>query len=233
MTLAAVVALLIAPLLVAIAVGCLLLRRAFVRQELLPEEISLAAAWIFMVGSLVWLGVFLSGSTLLGFAAPWTWITAAHFAFAGYGALTVTSLCCRLVSGRQALRVLRVLLIVHPIAYLVTAAGILGYRYGDELGATMYGLIFAFQLGAVIFGLPCRMARGPLIVVMFALTVPLATMVPALAWAWGSPIFDLGGMVRYHGIVNAIGHVGFGLFAFAWGRVPSHSAVREATPRAS
>jgi hypothetical protein len=229
MTLAAVVAILALPVLLAITVGCTLWRRAFARQELLPEEIALAAAWVFVVGSLVWLGVFLSGSTLLGFGSPWTWITAAHFAFAGFGALTVTAFSCRVVSNPRALRILRVLLIAHPIAYLVTAAGILQFRYCDEVGAASYALIFVTQLGAVVLGRPNRIARAPRLLVAFALTVPVATMMPALAWAWGSPIFDITGMVRYHGIVNAIGHVGLGLSAFAWGRTPSHSIIREGT----
>ena len=229
MTLAAVIAILTVPVLLAITAGSTLLRRAFARQELLPEDIALAAAWIFIVGSLVWLGVFLNGSTLLGFGAPWTWITAAHFAFAGFGALTVTSLSCRVVSNPQALKALRILLIAHPVAYLVTAAGILGFRYCDEVAATSYGVIFVTQLGAVVFGRPTRIARAPLLLALLALTVPVVTMVPALAWAWGSPIFDIAGMVRYHGIVNAIGHVGLGLSAFVWGRTQSHSVIHERT----
>lgn len=229
MTLSATVALLILPVFMAITVGCVLLRRAFRRQKLLPEEMALAAAWVFIVGSLVWLGVYFNGSTLLGFGAPWTWITAAHFAFAGYGALTVTAFSCRVVSNRLSLRMLRILLLLHPIAYLVIAAGILGYRYCDEVGAASYVFIFLTQWVVVVFGGPHRMARGPLYLVVFALTVPLVTMIPALAWAWGRPMFDMEGMVRYHGIVNAIGHVGLGLFAFAWGRVPSHSAIKVVT----
>ena len=229
MTPTAVIAILSLPVLLSVTVGCILLRRAFARKELLPEEIALAGAWIFVVGSLVWLGVFFNGSTLLGFGSPWTWITAAHFAFAGFGALTVTALCCRVVAHRAALTVLRALLIVHPVAYLVTAADILGFPYCDEVGATGYSLIFIIQLGAVVFGSPDRMAPRPLLVLVIALTVPVFTMVPALAWAWGVPIFDLSEMVRYHGIVNAVGHVGLGFFAFAWGRPMSHSAIRGRT----
>ncbi len=229
MTLSASIALIIIPVLISITVGCILLKRAFMRPELLPEEFALAAAWIFMVGSLVWLAAYFSGSTILGFGAPWTWITAAHFAFAGFGALTVTSLSCRVVSSRRALRILRILLITHPIAYLVIAAGILGFRYCDEVGTAGYVFIFVTQLGAVVFGRPHRIARGPLILAFIALSIPLITMVPALAWAWGRPILDISEMARYHGIVNAIGHVGLGIFAFAWGRVPSHSIIHEAS----
>ena len=220
-----VIAILTPPILLAIAVGCALWRRAFARPEVLPEEIALAAAWVFVVGSLVWLGAFLSGSTLLGFSAPWTWLAAAHFAFAGFGALTVTAFTCRVVSNRQSLRILRILLITHPIGYLVTAAGIAGVRYCDELGAASYELIFVTQLVAVVLGRPNRVAHGPRFLVVLALTVPVVTMVPALGWAWGSPIFDIAGMIRYHGIVNAVGHVGLGLAAFAWGRPLSHSII--------
>ena len=228
MTQTAVITILTAPVLLAITVGCLLLKRAFARQELLPEELAFAAAWVFVVGSLVWLGVFLNGSTLLGFGSPWTWITAAHFVFAGFGALTVTAFSCRVATNRRALKILRILLVTHPIAYGVTAAGILGYRYCDEVASVSYVMIFGTQWLAVVFGRPTRIPHAPLIMVVVALTVPLVTMVPALAWAWNRPIFDIAGMVRYHGIINAIGHVGLGLAGFLWGRPPSHSEIKEA-----
>ena len=108
---------------------------------------------------------------------------------------------------------------------MVTAAGISGFLYCDELGATAYELIFVTQLGAFVLGRPNRIARGPRLLVVLALAVPVATLVPALAWAWGNPIFDMTGMVRYHGLVNAIGHVGLGLAAFALGRPQSHSTI--------
>jgi hypothetical protein len=226
MALPAVLSVIVPPALLAILVGSALLRRAFARQERLPEEFAFAAAWVFIVGALVWLGVFLRGSSLLGFGAPWTWITAAHFTFAGFGALTVTAFSCRIVSHPPALRILRTLLIAHPITYLVTAAGILGYRFCDEIAATSYCVIFVAQLGAVVFGRPTGIAKGPLFLVVVALSVPVVTMVPASAWAWGRPIFDIGGMVRYHGLVNAIGHVGLGVTAFVWGRTRAHSCLR-------
>lgn len=195
-------------------------------MELLPEEIALAVAWVFVVGSLVWLYAFVSGSSLLGFQEPWTWLAASHFAAAGFGALTVTALTCRVVSDARALRILRVLLFAHPAAYLVTAAGISGFRFCNELGAASYELIFTVQLGAFVFGRPERIAWGPRSLVGVALLVPVGTLVFALAWAWGRPIFGLEEMVRYHGLVNAIGHVGLGLLGFAWGRPPAHSPIR-------
>lgn len=227
MTLTSVIAILILPASLAILIGSVLLKRAFARQKILPEEIALAAAWVFVVGSFVWLGVFLKDATLLGFGTPWTWITAAHFAFAGYGALTITALSCRIVNEFKALKVLRFLLIAHPIAYLVTAAGILGVRYCNEIATTGYMLIFITQFFSVVLGQPTRIGRAPFTLLVIALLVPVITMIPALAFSWGRPIFDLWGMVQYHGIVNAIGHVGLGLVAFAWSRPLSHSVIRQ------
>ena len=226
MTHATAIAFIAGPILFAIGMGVTLLRRAFAREKLLPEEVALAVAWVFVVGSFVWLEAFLTDSTLLGFDAPWTWLAASHFAAAGFGALTVTALTCRIVAGGRALQVLRVLLFAHPAAYLITAAGISGVPYCDEVGAASYELIFITQLGAMVLGQADRIARGPRLLLVLALMVPVVTLVPALAWAWGTPIFDLGGMVRYHGLVNAVGHVGLGLVAFAWGRPQAHSRIR-------
>jgi hypothetical protein len=219
-------------MLLAVFIGLLLLRRAFGRERLLIEEVALAAAWVFVVGSLVWLYAFLGGGTLLGFAAPWTWLAATHFAAAGFGALTVTALTCRALTNTSALQALRFVLLAHPVAYLVTAAGISGAPYCSELGAASYELIFTVQWGAFVLGGPTRLRGGARQLLFFALSVPVATLVPAVAWAWGSPLLDLTGMVRYHGLVNAMGHVGLGLAAFAWSKPPAHSPMRS-VPRRS
>ena len=229
MSIIAVILILTIPAISAIYIGCRLFKLAFTRQKNLPEEIAFAGAWIFVVGSLIWLGVYLSGSTLLGFGAPWTWLAAAHFAVAGFGALTITAFACRVVSSHKSLRILRALLLVHPIIYFVTAAGISGIRYCDEIGALSYEFLFLLQLGAVIFGGPERITRGARFLFILALTVPIVTLIPSLAWAWNHPLFDISGMVRYHGMVNAVGHVGLGLAAMAWGRPPSHAVIEKRT----
>lgn len=225
------IALFAAATLLAVAVGCVLLRRALARAKLLPEEVALAVAWVFVVGGLVWLQAFLSGSQLLGFVAPWTWLAAAHFAVAGFGALTVTALACRVVADARSLRVLRALLVAHPVAYLITAAGISGAPHFHELGAASYELIFIAQLSAVLLGRPDRIAPAPRHLLVLALIVPVGTLLLSLGWAWRRPFFDLAGMVRYHGLVNAVGHVGLALAASAWGRPPAHSPIRVAASR--
>lgn len=221
-----VVALLAPAAVAAVAAGLRLLRRAAARTERLPEEVALGAAWVFVVGGLVWLEAWLSGATLLGFGEPWTWLAAAHFGAAGFGALTVTALSCRVVSRPGALRVLRLLLLVHPVAYLIVAGGISDLPLLDELGATLYAVLFVAQLGAVALGGPARMAAGPRALLLLALLVPLYTMVLALSWGFGRPLLGIPDMARYHGLVNAIGHVGLGLCAFAWGRPPAHAPLR-------
>lgn len=117
--------------LLSLAIGAALLRLALARSQTLPEELALAAAWGYFAGSAVWLAAFLSDSQLLGFGAPLTWLAASHFAVAGFGALTVTALACRVVSDRRALTLLRALLLLHPISYLTIAAGISGVRFYD------------------------------------------------------------------------------------------------------
>ncbi|PXA03603.1 hypothetical protein DDZ13_11525 [Coraliomargarita sinensis] len=220
-----IIALLAVPAVFAVIVGSVLLIQAFRRPKLLPEEVALACAWVFMVGSLVWLGAFLSNSILLGFGKPWTWLAAAHFAFAGFGAITVTSLSCRLVAQPFWLKVIRSILFLHPLAYLVTAAGILGYPYCDELGAMCYETIFILQLLAVLLGSSDCVITGPGALLVLSLSVPVVTLIPALAWAFENPLLDLGEMVRYHGMTNAIGHVGLGLLALSMIRPKSHSPV--------
>jgi hypothetical protein len=70
MNYAVVIAILVVPVVLAIVIGSILLKKALTKPVILPEEIALPVAWFFIVGSLVWLGVFLSESTLLGFGAP-------------------------------------------------------------------------------------------------------------------------------------------------------------------
>lgn len=217
--------LIVGPAALAVAAGLWLLRRACFRSRLLPEEVALAAAWVYIVGALVWLWVFLTGSSLFGFGDPWSWLAALHFTFAGFGSLTVTALTCRVVTHVRALQVLRVLLLLYPVVYLATAAGISGWRYGEELGALGYWLLFILQLCAYAMGCPKIRGRTLRALLAVALAIPVVTMLPAISWAWNRPVFDLFDMVRYHGVVNALGHVGLAFFVFTCCRPDAHSPL--------
>ena len=78
----------------------------------------------------------------------------------------------------------------------------------------------------MLLGRPTRIASGPKRLLLIALGVPLVTMIPALAWAWGKPIFGIGNMALYHGLVDAIGHVGLAMFAFTWARPAAQSGYK-------
>lgn len=61
------------------------------RPVLALEDLMMALAWVFLVGAAFWAEAWLSDSSQLGFEAPWTWLTAAHFIVAGFGALSVSA----------------------------------------------------------------------------------------------------------------------------------------------
>jgi hypothetical protein len=213
---------------VALYAGARLLREALRRPVLLVEDLALAAAWAFVLGGLVWLRAHLTGSALLGFGEPWTWLTASHFGAAGYGALTVTALVTRMVEGERARRLFIALLVAHPIAFACTAAGIAGVRVLDQIGAPIYLAIFLAQAVAWTVAAAPAGPRAVRMALVLALWLPVATMVPAVAWAWGVQVWDLGEMIRYHGGANAAGHVGLGLGTLALLRVPRRAPPLDA-----
>jgi len=209
----------------AIVVGALLFRRALLRPMILLEELALAFSWSYVVGGALWLRAWVTESSFLGFVSPWTWLTASHFHVAGFGALTVSALATRMTRSPPSRRIMHVLLLAHPVLFALVAAGINGASHAAEVGAIGYLALFVVQLalvgvaaarvpvGAVhARGVARTIALGLLIL---ALAVPVATLVPAVAWSVGSPLWNLEQMIRYHGIVNALGHVVVGLVALA------------------
>lgn len=200
--------------------GARLLRAALARPVLLLEELALVLACAYPVGAAAWLWAWLEGTTLLGFGAPWTWLTAAHFFVAGAGALALTALVTRLVDARLGRRVMLVLVALHPVAFATVAAGLSGVAWADELGAPLYALLFAVQAIVYLFATPSRGHAVARVGLGVALLVPIATLVPAVGWAWRRPMLSLDDMVRFHGVANALGHVGLGLAMLAWLRPP-------------
>jgi len=217
---AGAIAILALPVLGAVTAGLMQLRNAFRRPVLLPEDLALAFAWIYPVGAAFWLEAWLTGSRRLGFEAPWTWLTAAHFLVAGFGALTVSAWMTRTVSQAGARHVLYGVLIAHPIAFAAVAAGLAGVPLADEIGTLVYGSLFIVQ--GITFIVASRSEGSALarIGLGLAVWVPVFTLVPAVGWAWGRPAWSLDEMVVYHGLTNAIAHVGLGLAMLAWLRPP-------------
>ncbi|MBV1859515.1 MAG: YndJ family protein [Nannocystaceae bacterium] len=220
MTHAAAVAMLSFPVLVTVRAGWVQLRRTARRSALLPEDLMLTLAWVFPLGAAVWLEAWLSNSSRLGFGSPWTWLTASHFMVAGFGALTVSAWMTRTIPTLRARRVMYGLLLLHPLAFAAVALGLTGVPFFDEVGAVAYEALFGIQ--AVLYLVAAR-PRGSWLartLLGVALWIPVATLLPAVAWAWGHPVWSMDEMVAYHGLVNAIGHVGLGLGMLAWLRPP-------------
>lgn len=197
-----------------VSAGIWFTRRALSRTKLIAEEVVLAFAFAYPIGGALWLRAFLHGETFLGFDAPWTWLTAAHFHAAGFGAWTVAAWSARLVptSARRCRRLVVATLLLHPIPFSLVAAGLNGVAHADEAGTWAFVIAFAFQFVGVTPWIP-RTATGALL--LLALATPLLTMIPALTWALGGPLLSLDGMIAYHGIVNAALHVGCGWLALA------------------
>lgn len=213
---AAAVALAAGSAVVSTGVGLGLLRAALRRPILAFEDLALAMAWIFPIGAAVWFAAYLSGTSLLGFGAPWTWLTAAHFLVAGFGALILSAWLARTVHGTRPKAVMAGVLIGHPVAFAAVGGGIAGVAWLDEVGSVLYEVLFVTQ-AAVYFCAArphgSRFARGLLGV---ALVVPTLTLIPAMGWAWGRPPWGLDEMALYHGVGNAVGHVILGLVALTW-----------------
>lgn len=227
---AGAVALLSVPVVAAGAAGFLLLREAARRPQPAAEDIMQALAWAYPIGAAVWLEAWLTGSSLLGFGAPWTWLTASHFMTAGFGALSVSAWMTRMTSGRARLVMLAVLF-AHPVAFAAVAAGLSGVPMADEVGAPLYATLFLVQ--ACVYCIASQ-RRGPRIARLglgLALLVPVFTLLPAVGWAWGRALWSMDGideMVRYHGITNAVGHAALGLAMLAWIRPPRRAPALDA-----
>ena len=195
---------------VAVAIGVVLLRRALQHTPLRLDALCLAAAWAYAVGGALWLRAWLVGQPFLGFEAPWTWLTAVHFHAAGLGSWSVSALAARFVGDVRRYRIMAGVLLAHPVAFSLVAAGINGAAGVDIAGACFYWLLYAVQLIAVAPALPRRRASHAL---RIALAVPLVMLLPSIAWSLGTPLLGFDKMIVFHGLVNVAGHVALGLGA--------------------
>ena len=203
-----------------VVVGLRSLQRSLSRPILQASEVGLASAWVWVVGGGVWLYVYSADTSLLGFRGSWALLTAAHFHAAGFAAVSLTSLMVRATDrGRW-------LLVIHPVAFALVAAGLAGVRVLDQIGTVVYlGLFGAQWVVALRSGLIHR--RGGLLVLL-AMSVPIVTLILALDWALGGRHLDLAQMAWMHGFANAIGHGVLGLLGFAWMAPGARSAPIDA-----
>ncbi len=223
----------VAALLVALQGLCRLAERP---RRSLPDLAADLARVYLPVGAL-WLAAYLGDLTVMGFGGLQSLLTAAHFHYAGFGACAVVALLGRSLDdeGEAGVgRPWRALYTVGGAGLLagvpLLAAGIAVWRPLEHVAAWDVALATA-ATGLLLVRRATRpgppTARG-----LFVLS-GLATLVSAtLALEFAAHGFArLGGaslerMVRYHGLVNALGFVGCALVAFAVATPRGRSAPR-------
>ncbi|HEY8599233.1 MAG TPA: YndJ family transporter [Thermomicrobiales bacterium] len=183
------------------------------------EEVAIDAG----LGSLVvgggWLCASRAGLPLGGFSEPIVSLTAAHFHYAGFGALLLAGLAGRHWPVAPALprRLLRLI-----VAGIIAAIPLVALAISDLLpeppGAfllTVCLLALSGVVATLVRRLGSPVARGLLLVSALA---PLLPMALACAYTLRDPFPMIGLtiplMVRFHGLVNAIGFVLCGLLAW-------------------
>ncbi|MEZ4426820.1 MAG: YndJ family transporter [Nannocystaceae bacterium] len=189
---------------------------ALERPRLLVDELAIAAAHALPIGGGVWLVIAASGGNLLGFGGDWALLTASHFHAAGFGAWVMAGLVAREnldAPARSTRAAQRAVLLLHPVAYGIVAAGITGAPALEQLGTASYLALLTVQaaltLRVVVAGGP---RRGRALLAISAL-VPAASMGLAADWALGARSLQLSEMALTHGLLNALGFCGLGLLA--------------------
>lgn len=209
------------------------------RRTIATTAGDLARAYV-PVGA-AWLGAYAGDLQVMQFHGLQCLLTAAHFHYAGFGACTVTALVGHSLDDTPTPAWVRTLYSVAAVGMMagiaLLAAGITASRTLEHLAGWEVAACTAI-MGALLLRratLPARpLARG-----LFALSGAATALSSALAFDFARSGFarlgahTLERMVRYHGLVNALGFVGCALVAFTLappGENPSLSAPRASTP---
>ncbi|MCO4773388.1 MAG: YndJ family protein [Deltaproteobacteria bacterium] len=210
--------------------GAFGVRRLGRRPHLQLDALCVDLGLIYLPVGGIWLVASRAGQPLLGFAEPWTSLTAAHFHFAGLGVPLLAGLVGRALvrlrdeKGEMPFGLERTWRVSAWAAVLgppLTALGIATVSVVEMAGALIMlagavGTAGFMLVLAVSSDLPSR-ARA---VFAVAGAVPVGTSALALLWALSQffgadPFPSLGSMVRYHGVVNAVVFIAAGLTGFA------------------
>lgn len=175
-----------------------------------------------------WLVAERMGWTVLGFSGLWAGLTAAHFHFAGFATPIVLGLgYARAGEGtgggagprRHGNELLSLVVGVPCVALGITWSPELAF-VGTLLTALPILSHASRELGALASAGRGRRSGTQRLVALMRLVsalVPLVSMPLALIWSLsvvvGQPWLQLGQMVRYHGLSNAVGFVSLGLCA--------------------
>ncbi len=208
---------------------------AWVKRPCLePDALACLAASGWLPAGAVWLVAHRGGWSLAGFHEPIVELTVAHFHVAGFVAATVLATAHGRLAGGPGTgrrRLANLALFGVCVAPFVVAIGHLAGPVVELAGTTLTVSGFASyaalvltsrtsNLAAVRVGALAPVRVGALATVRVGALAPFVPLVFAVAYAlapvFGTPAWSIDTMVRYHGLVNA---VGFGLVSlFGWRR---------------
>jgi len=183
--------------------GLVALRLLFAVRSL--EDFARVIPWGFLVGGAVWLAVYTSGLTLLGFSGLAALLTAAHLHFAGFGGVQLAA-----KSGEKPVP----WILAMALGVALLAAGIAVSPTLEKISA-WYLVVVMLALG-VRLGLSARRVTGVRrsLLIVSALTPLVSGTLAALFAVRG--FAQMGGfspwvMFAGHGLLNAVLFVGAGL----------------------
>ena len=187
---------------------------------------GVALAWIFLPVGAVWLVMARLGASPLHLSSLLVALTAAHFHYAAFAALTVVSMACAHAEG-GARRALHATLVALAVAMVLVALGItlspeavdggardagLGERI-SQAGAALFTLGFLAHAAALVptlgkvRSLPARIALG------LGALAPLGALPLAILYTFGA--LDLDTMITWHAPLNTYGFGGLSLIGWA------------------
>lgn len=206
-------------LLFTVAVGLLAAVRVFKKHSRSVTELVIDVSLVMVPGGAVWLTAYRSDIVIGGFGGLAAALTAGHFHTAGFGALVIAGLVGRAVAGMPlARRIHAVVAAAMVVGYGCMAAGIASGEHAFELaGASLYAFALPAIAALQVFA-GVRRADGPgrVLLVLSSLCLLVST-VYALRFAaegfYGAAV-PIMTMLRMHGLVNAVGFVGLGLWGW-------------------
>ena len=193
------------------------LRRLVRRRPRHLAEVASDVALLYLGVGGAWAFAYASGIVVLRFAGTEVLLTATHFHFAGFGACFVAGQAGRALAGRA------------PWIYRVATVGMLSCIALLAIGITLSHVVETFAAWVVaaslvlqgmlllrIALLPRRLPGRLLLVVAGACTVVSGSLAAWFALLGFRNLGDgaLETMVRWHGLLNAVGFVGCASLAF-------------------
>lgn len=198
--------------------------RLLTRSRLSLPELAIDVSLMLLPGAAVWLMVYRGEWILGGFGGLAAVLTAAHFHAAGFGTLVMTGMLGRgLAEARlpRARKIHAVITVALLLAFPLLAAGIAtGIRAIEVSGAGLYvvalPVLAMLQIAAAIH-LRERPAGLRVLLGLSAGCLLLGTVFAgrfAVQGFYGAAV-PIATMLRFHGLVNALGFLGLGLLAWS------------------